>query len=432
MRLFGTSGIRRVVDESLLSLCFRVGLAVGRTYGAVAVGRDTRTSGNALEHAVVAGLLAAGARCDVLGIVPTPTLAFLTREYGAGVMITASHNPPEYNGVKLWNPDGSSFDTAQQEQIEEMVLAEASPLAGWELMRGAGRRDGAVERHLERIKQDFPESVGAKVVVDAGCGAAALVTPRLLRELGAEVLALDCYPSGFFPRGIEPTAENLVNLSRTVVSARAAVGIAHDGDADRMMAVDEKGRFISGDRLLALLAGEMDAREIVTTLDASMALEEMGFRVRRTPVGDTYISAAIRKDGGDFGGEASGAWVFPAVSFCPDGIYAAALLAALAGKKKLSALADGVPAYPILRGTVSRRGIDIDDIEKRLLPLKPRVVSRIDGIQLDFKDGWLLVRASGTEPKVRLTAEARTEARARELYDAGLKAVQSPVEDRAG
>ncbi|MFC1917165.1 phosphoglucosamine mutase [Chloroflexota bacterium] len=424
MRLFGTSGIRRLVDESLISLAYRVGLAVGKTYGSVVVGRDPRTSGDLLKHAVLSGLLAAGAGCDDAGIVPTPTLAFLTREYRAGVMITASHNPPEYNGIKLWNPDGSSFDLSQQGQIEKLVLSELLPIVSWEEMRRSGSVSGATELHLARIRQDFTEKLRVKVVVDAGGGAASLVTAYLLKELGGEVIALNCDPSGFFPRGIEPKAENLAGLITEVTAANADLGIAHDGDADRMMAVDDRGRFIPGDKLMAILAREIGAREVVTTVDASMSLEEMGFQVRRTRVGDTYVSAALKQGGGDFGGEASGSWIFPAVSLCPDGIYAAAKIAAIAGRHRLSELVDSIPAYPLLRGTVSSEGIGIDGLESRLMTLKPGSVDNIDGLKLNFEDGWLLVRPSGTEPKIRLTAEAKTEVRVRELYDAGFRVIQ--------
>ncbi len=209
MKLFGSSGIRAVFNKDLLNIAFRVGLAVGRNHGNVVVGTDTRTSGDAMKHAVISGLLAAGARCSDAGITPTPTLAFVTREFDAGVMITASHNPPEYNGIKLLNPDGSSFDSLQQAQIEEMVLAESYDIAGWEQIKHGDVYHGAIEHHIESILSSFPSSLKIKVVVDAGCGAASEVTPRLLERLGCEVIALNCYPSGFFPRGIEPNEANL-------------------------------------------------------------------------------------------------------------------------------------------------------------------------------------------------------------------------------
>lgn len=426
MQLFGTSGIRGIVSKDLVNLAFKVGMAVGETYGNVVIGSDTRTSGDVLKHAVISGLLAAGAGCDDAGVVPTPTLAYITRQYDAGIIITASHNPPEYNGMKLVNPDGSSFVSSQRKQIEEAVLGDSFSVAPWDEIKGSGIRSGVIEEHIDRILQDFTAKLKLKVVVDAGCGAASLVTPPLLEKLGCEVITQDCHPCGCFPRGIEPTESNLKKLIEATSAHGAALGIAHDGDADRMMAVDDRGRFISGDRLLAIFARSVRAKEVVTTIDASMAIDEMEFNVRRTSVGDTYVSEELR-NGGDFGGEPSGSWVFPAISFCPDGIYAAAQIAAIASRQKLSELVDSIPGYPILRGDISSDGMVMADLESSLMALEPLSTSNVDGIKLNFEDGWLLVRASGTEPKIRLTAEAKSEKRVRHLYDIGLRAIKDSV-----
>lgn len=430
MRLFGTSGIRAVFDRDLLDLAFKVGLAVGRNCGSVVVGTDTRTSGDVMKHTVISGLLAAGARCRDAGVVPTPTLAFVTREFDAGVMITASHNPPEYNGIKLLNPDGSSFDSAQQLQVEEAVLAELLAFAPWEDMKHSEPYAGAIEHHIEGILSRFPTELELKVVVDAGCGAASQVTPTLLERFGCEVVALNCYPSGFFPRGIEPTEANLEDLSKAVKESGADLGISHDGDADRMMAVDERGKFVSGDRLLAIFARSVGAKEVVTTLDASMTIEEMGFAVRRTRIGDTFVSEELRYGGGDFGGEASGSWIFPDISLCPDGIYAAAQVVSIASQHKISELVDNIHSYPLLRGNVGSDGVVMSRLESQLMAMEPLSVSNIDGLRLSFEDGWLLVRASGTEPKIRLTAEAKSDARVHELYDSGLRTIRDSVDTK--
>ncbi len=427
LHLFGSSGIRTVANRDLFTLAFKVGMAVGKTYPRVVLARDTRTSGDALKHAVISGLLAAGADCTDAGVAPTPTLAFLGREYDAGVMITASHNPPEYNGIKLWNPDGSAFHQEQQKHIEEMVERDALAAAPWQDFKQAISREDAVIVHSKRILKDFPEKLKTKVVVDCGCGAATVITPLLLREMGCEVLALNSHPTGFFPRVIEPAAENLSDLIAATLNYGAAVGIAHDGDADRMMAVDEKGRFITGDKLLVLLGQALKTREAVTTVDASMAVEEAGFTTRRTKVGDSFVSEELMKGGGEFGGEPSGAWIFPKVSYCPDGIYAAALIASLASTNRLSEMVDAVKSYPIIRGAVPSLGTTLADIEPSLLSTSPLNINRADGLRLGFEDGWMLVRPSGTEPKMRLTVEARTEARARQLYDQGMLVIQNCI-----
>ncbi|GAH85502.1 unnamed protein product, partial [marine sediment metagenome] len=223
----------------------------------------------------------------------------------------------------------------------------------------------AIDRHIERILQDFPGRLKLKVVVDCDCGAASMVTPCLLKRLGCEVVALNCYPSGFFPHPIEPIESNLGDLMRATRESGADLGIAHDGDGDRMMAVDDKGRFIPGDKLLVLFAQEVGAKEVVATIDTSMVIDEMGFSVTRTKVGDTYVSEELKK-GGDFGGEPSGSWVFPDISLCPDGVYAAARLVAMAARQKLSQLVDSIPCYPLLRGSISSGGVVMSELERRL------------------------------------------------------------------
>ena len=420
MKLFGTSGIRRLFDRSLLELAWRVGLAVGKKYGRVVIGADTRTSSEAMKHALIAGVLAGGAESFDAGVVPTPTLAFAARDFDAGAMVTASHNPPEYNGIKLLSPDGSAFDARQQAEVEALVMGvECAP---WDRLRGGSRYDGAIEQHIEAILRLVPGGLGIRVALDCGCGAASAVTPDLLRRLGCEVMELNCHPSGFFPRSPEPSEKSLSDLMRLTRETGARLGIAHDGDGDRMMAVDERGRFIPGDKLLAIFAMSLGAGRIVTTVDASMAVDEMGLGVARTPVGDNHVSEAL-KQGGDFGGEPSGAWVFPSLSLYPDGVFAAARLAAIASREKLSRLARGLPAYPLIRDSVPGDGLT-SGLESKLAELRPLRTSRIDGLRLEFVDGWLLVRSSGTEPKVRVTVEAKTEARARQLHAAAVKALE--------
>lgn len=427
MPLFGTSGIRRLVDKELFALALSTGMALGKTRKSVLVGCDTRTSSIAIKQALMAGLSAAGAHACDGGTMPTPTLGFAARNFDAGAMITASHNPPEYNGIKLFNPDGSGFDAAQGKEIEDMIYSGSLATAPWTDITSSNHWENAIERHIERIMADFPGGVRARVVVDCDGGAASVITPYLLKRLGCDVVALNAYPTGFFPHEIEPIAANLSDLSRAVVALGAACGIAHDGDADRAMAVDEKGNFIPGDKLFAILARAVNARDVVTTVDASMTIEEMsasgGFSVIRTKVGDTYVSEELRTHG-DFGGEPSGAWVFPKVSLCPDGIYAAAVIANIAGTKRLSELAANIPAYPIIRGSLPHHGFSLPKLKKRLLQLNPVAVNDIDGLKLTFNEGWCLVRPSGTEPRIRLTAEAKTEAAARWIYDSAREIIK--------
>src|ERR1035437_352158 len=257
MALFGTSGIRRIADRDLLQIALKTGLAVGKVHKKVVVGCDTRTSGESVKYAFVSGLLAAGAESYDAGVLPTPTLALAARKFDAGAMITASHNPPEYNGIKLVNPDGSAFDGKQREQFEGLI-ADSSLAAGpWQQMKGNHPYEGAIREHADSIKRDFPAAIKLKVVLDCGCGAASVITPDLLKQMGCDVITLNCSPSGFFSHDVEPIEANLTQLIQATREFGADLGIAHDGDADRMMAVDDKGRFIPGDILLLLFAQQM-------------------------------------------------------------------------------------------------------------------------------------------------------------------------------
>jgi phosphoglucosamine mutase len=429
MQLFGSSGIRRIANGALFELALKVGVAVGSFHASVVVGSDTRTSSNAMKHAVISGLLAAGTKCYDTGVVPTPTLALAAKGFDAGVMITASHNPPQYNGIKLFNPDGSSFGQSQQQKIEKAVLPGSSAAVGWQEIKSSSDYGNAVESHISRILADFHNPLECRIVLDCDCGAGSVITPYLLRRLGSNLTGLNCHQSGFFPHDIEPMAANLGDLMKMTREFGANLGIAHDGDADRMMVVDDRGRFIPGDKLMVILARAAGAKKVVTTIDASMAIEEMGFEVTRTKVGDSFVSEKLRT-GGDFGGEPSGSWIFPGISLCPDGIYAAAQMSNIASQQKLSLLVDNIPSYPILRGSIGSQWIAMDLLETQLMAMEPLSINNIDGIRLDFGNGWLLVRPSGTEPKIRLTAEAKSEARAHELYDSGIKIIKGCIKER--
>jgi phosphoglucosamine mutase len=425
-RLFGTSGIRGLVDKNLLKLALEVGLALGGIYPRLVIATDTRTSSDAMKRAVQVGIVAAGSSCADAGILPTPTLALAAKVFDAGVMITASHNPPEYNGIKLLNPDGCAFNLEQQQQLEEAMTNGSTAATEWASFGHVSLHQGAIKVHLDYILGQFEDGKPVKVVLDCGCGAASVITPQLLEKMGCQVMAINCHPSGYFPRASEPTAANLSELMKAVTESGAELGIAHDGDADRMMAIDDKGDFISGDRLLILFACELGAKEVVTTVDASMAVEESGLRVIRTAVGDNHISWRL-KEGGQFGGEPSGSWVFPQGSLCPDGIFAVAQLVAIARRQSLSKMVEVIPSYHIIRGSTAGNRDKMNHLAERLESLKATSVDKTDGHKLVFDDGWLLVRPSGTEPKIRLTAEAKTEARAREIYETGLDVVRKSL-----
>jgi phosphoglucosamine mutase len=414
MKLFGSSGIRGLANvEVTVDLALKVGMALGKSKKTAVIGRDPRVAGEMIELAVISGLMSAG--CDVVrvGLVTTPTLAYATRNYDCGVMITASHNPAKDVGIKLWNPDGMAFDSAQQEEIEDIIEKEDFVYVPWNEVGEITTYGNAVRDHIDMI-HSHSKGAPIRVVIDCGGGAGGTITPFLLREMGCEVITLNSQLDGYFPaRNPEPKEDNLWMLKKAVKEFDAALGIAHDGDADRMMAVDENGVFLSGDEMLAIFARFecKDNPKIVVPVDTSMIVDDSmpGSTVVHTRVGDVYVAEEMKKLKADFGGEPSGSWIFPRISYCPDGIYAAALLVDIVKEKKLSELQDGLPKYPTLRSTVAcdndKKAAVMQAVSSKLESMGE--VSSIDGIRVDMEGGWVLVRPSGTEAKIRVTAEAR-------------------------
>jgi phosphoglucosamine mutase len=321
-------------------------------------------------------------------------------------MITASHNPEEYNGIKLFNPDGSSFTQVQQKEFEEQL--ETTHGADW-MHQGRESTYDTLTPHRKAILDAVSIPRGMPVVIDCGNGAGSVQTPVLLTDAGAKPVCLTCNTTGFFGRPSEPLREYLGYVGKMVVTTGATCAVVHDGDADRMMAFDNRGRYIDGDRLLALFAEHLGAKKVVTTSDASMAIEEVA-EVRRTPVGDAFVSEELRT-WGDFGGEPSGAWIFPQISYCPDGPFAAALFCEIASGCDVAERLDAMPAYPVLRESIPHE-------RAREIVTGLGAENPTDGIRVARDDGWYLIRASGTEPKIRITAEGKTPETAKELLAA--------------
>lgn len=420
MRLFGSSGIRGVVfKEFTPDLAMKIGKTVGSEYNSVVMGRDARLTGRLFSGVLSSALMSVGAEvCDV-GIVTTPTLAYAARNRDAGVMITASHNPPEYNGIKLWNPDGSSFGTEQMAAVEARLESQI-PETDWLNVGSMSQYGHAIDDHRKRILSLVGQAE-LNVVVDCANGPASLITPYILDKMGCKVTTINSQLDGRFPgRPGEPTEENLSVLIGAVKELGADLGIAHDGDADRMVAVDDRGRYAGGDDLLRVFATETGARSIVVPVDATMLLDDrFGENIYRTRVGDVYVSEKIKQTNADFGGEPSGTWVFPKLSLCPDGIFAAAKLVEICRDRKLSSILGSMPSIPMLKETLRFEAVDRDRIrealEREVSSLKRAEIDTTDGVRARFEDGWALIRLSGTEPKVRITVEAREMKRAEEI-----------------
>ncbi|GFO97968.1 phosphoglucomutase/phosphomannomutase alpha/beta/subunit [groundwater metagenome] len=425
---FGSSGIRGVANTEITpQLALNFGLAVGSVYREVVIGHDPRIAGEMIEHAVISGLLSAGCKVLRAGMVPTPTLALTSKVHGCGIMITASHNPARYIGMKVFK-DGMSLDTGQQEEIEDLLENEKFTRADWEETGHLDVFGTAIKEHSEIILKNTGSS-DLKVVVDCGCGAASVITPYILREMGCVVITLNSQPDGHFPgRQPEPIDENLKLLKSTVKAAGADLGIAHDGDADRMMAVDDQGRFVSGDKMLAFFAVREARKAIAVPVDTSRVVDDMlnGIKISRTKVGDVYVAETLKKIKGEFGGEPSGAWIFPKISLCPDGIYAAAKLVEIVEHEgRFSRLLGSIPEYPVKRGA-----FPCQDRKKAMTIIAERLerlgeMDTLDGIRVDIDDGWILVRPSGTEPKIRITVESQD--RCEELYEKAEEIVKGAI-----
>ncbi|MBX0304332.1 phosphoglucosamine mutase [Haloarcula salinisoli] len=425
MTLFGTSGIRGPVGETVTAdLALSMGRALGVDCDRVVVGRDPRASGEFLQSALVAGLRESGTDVVDVGVAATPTVARAVawRDADAGVSITASHNPPEDNGLKLWQPSGQAFDSEGQERIEARIAEATFEPAAWD-ESGQLETWDARARHAEAIQAELGrESMDSHVIVDVGNGAGG-VTVEVLKSLGAHVETLNAQPDGAFPgRPSEPKAENCTSLSTLVGESDADIGIAHDGDADRMRAVAGDGTYLTGDVTLALFAraaaepGQRVAVPVDTSLAVADYLAEIDVDVEYTPVGDVYVAEAAEAPDVAFGGEPSGAWIWPAHTLCPDGPLAASTIAALDADRPLAERIADVPTYPIRRDSVEveAKGAVMDRVREQVLADYDDVTT-LDGVRVDLGDAWFLLRASGTQPLVRVTAEAREDARADEV-----------------
>jgi len=405
--LFGSSGIRRKFDQTLLETALRVGSALASRSPDILIGMDTRTTSPLLTHLVISGIMGSGGIAHVAGIAPTPSVAYSTRTVDKGCMITASHNPEEYNGLKLLNPNGSSFDQSQQAEIEELLTI--PHWTDWQ-HQGSEQMTDVVTPHKKAILDKTHIKTGIRVLIDCGNGAGSVLTPNLLKDAGAKTTCINCNPSGHFARHSEPLKEHVGYIENMMKKTKFECAVVHDGDADRMMAFDNKGRYIDGDHLLMLFVKYLDAKRVVTTSDASMIIEEVA-DVRRTPVGDTYVSEELLK-WGEFGGETSGAWIFPKISYCPDGPYAVALFCEISSEWNVATELDSMPSYPVLRESFFSK-------TARETVMSLGAVKPTEGIRIADEDGWYLIRASGTESKIRITAEGKTLQKAKELLKKG-------------
>ena len=423
-KLFGTDGVRGTANTWPMTadMALKIGAAAGRYFRndgsnghRVVIGKDTRLSGYMFENALVAGLTSTGMNVLLFGPVPTPAVGLLTTSMRAdvGIMISASHNPHHDNGIKFFGPDGFKLSDAAEAEIEALVETEIEPAKAGNIGR-AKRIDDGRFRYAERLKASFPSGVslqGLKVVIDCANGAAHRVAPEVLWEMGAEVI-----PVGTSPNGLNIN-ENCGSTStgtaaEAVVAHGADIGICLDGDADRVMIIDEKGVVADGDQLMALIAGRwadegrLAGGTLVATVMSNLGLEnflaDKGLRLERTAVGDRYVVEAMRKGGFNLGGEQSGHIVMTDHATTGDGL--------LAGLQVLAAMIEtGKPASALVRQfeTVPQMLKNVR-FEAGKTPLDTSSVQAAikDGEARLAKTGRVLIRKSGTEPLIRVMAES--------------------------
>lgn len=450
MEGFGSSGIRGVALEELtpryaLDIARAAGSYFRESHERVAVGRDTRTTGRLLVDAVASGLASVGCNVDRVGVVPTPALqAYCERERTPGVMVTASHNPPEFNGIKLCDASGVGLQRETLDRIEERFEDNVDSVS-WEEAGQSQSVDGVNREYREEllaaVDRERIADADLTVALDPGHGAGALTSPTFFRELGCSVETVNAQPDGRFPgRYPEPVAERLSDLQQLVTASDAAIGIAHDGDGDRAMFVDETGSVIDGDAVIAALAAaEVAAGEIiVSAVNCSQRLvdvaqnAEVGLHL--TPIGSTYITTAIQKLQAEgrtvpIAGEGNGGIIYPSYRIARDGAYTATRLLELVVDRSASEVVAPYDGYHSIRESIPYG--DADERQEMIDAVKAYALSAdaepdtIDGYRLDYGDGWVLARPSGTEPVLRVYAEARDPKRAEELLDEMVSAVRS-------
>lgn len=427
--MFGTSGIRGLYGKDVTSeLARKVGNAIVGTGKKVIVARDTRFTSPILSESLSSGAMLSGAQVLDIGIAPTPLLAYATmKEKCDGAMITASHNPPEYNGIKLFS-GGMEFPKKREKEIEAAVGGKERAVE-WKAAGQRLQKDYSAEYIpflLSKADASAIRSKKPRVLLDAGNAAAYSLAPALLSAAGCDVVPLNCDSPGKFVRNLEPNPSTLSETAKALKKGKCDFGLAFDGDGDRVLAIDEKGKVLPLDVQLSLFCSHFlqkdENRRIVSTVEASLCVRETvqanGGKIYITPVGSLYVSEEVKKQNAIFGGEPCGEYVFPGATPCAEGLLSALFIAEIFSQKGLlSALAEKVKTYPMERRKYRCKEEKKQQIMQKIME-KPSLeghLSKVDGLRYDFEDGWLLIRPSGTEPAIRLTCEARTEKRLTEL-----------------
>ena len=439
MKMFGTNGIRGIANEYLeCDMLIKIGMSIAKVLGPgpIAIAMDTRTSSDMIRSAVSAGIMSMG--CDIhnLGMVPTPALQYYVKSHDdvtGGVMITASHNPPEFNGVKCISSDGTECSPEEERAIEDTFDMKLRAMP-WNDIGSEVIVSDAAEQYINAIiaKADVELLMKANlsICIDCSNGAASFTTPELLRRLGVKVFAINSCPDGMFPgHHSEPVESNLTELIKTTPFVKADVGAAHDGDADRCIFVTSSGRYLPGDVSLALLSKNAvltskGSKKVVTTVAVSSmvsdAVKDAGGSIELTAVGSPKVARRMMECNGIIGGEDNGGIIIAEHQYCRDGAMAIVrMLESIARNGPLDGQVDALPKYTTIKHVLACR----DDLKTKITQELTRIhqkdeLNTTDGIRIDYADGWAIMRPSGTEPKFRITAESKDPDTAKRYADA--------------
>ena len=446
--IISVSGVRGTVGSALdPSLLTRFAAAFGTLVEGqtVVVGRDTRTSGPMAHHAVLAGLIATGCKVIDLGVCPTPTVLLMSKALNAGgsLVITASHNPIDWNGIEFASEAGRLLSEAERTRLMEIYESGDFELAPWDKQGDVELMDTAVDQHIagvlgcDWVVRDQTQSHGLKVVIDCGNGAGSVISSSLLKALGCEVVELNCVPDGYFPRPAEPTPDALDQLCEAVKLEGADLGLAHDGDADRLVLVSEEGTPLSSEYTFALAAEFLLNKrkgDIVATVSTSRMLDDVadrhGVKLHRTPVGVGFVVEKMRETGAVIGGEGTGGVIYPELQYTTDGIASiAAIIQFLAESSPLtvSEVITSIPSYAICKEKLEVPSQQIADVVLQLAieSYKDETLDLADGVKRFWEDRWVNIRKSGTEPVIRVFSEAQTLKEAQYLCNSTLDTLRS-------
>ena len=432
MKMFGTNGIRGIANAFLsCDKLIKIGMSIAEILGpgSIAIAMDSRTSSDMIRSAVSAGIMSMG--CDIknLGIVPTPALQYYVKKHPGimgGVMITASHNPPEFNGVKCISSDGTECSPEEEKAIEDAFDSDLKPVSWNEigsesLIMDAG--EDYIDSIISKVDVESIRKANLTVCIDCANGASYKTTPEMLRRLGVREISINASPDGMFPGHYsEPVESNLSDLKKLVMDTNADLGAAHDGDADRCVFITDKGRYLTGDVSLALLSKNAimndDTKIAVTTVATSSmisdTIENAGGSVELTAVGSPIVARKMMECGGVIGGEDNGGIIFADHQYCRDGAMAIArMLEIIAKNGSLDEQVNKLPKYHTIKHVmVCEEEYKSSILNELRNNHKNENINTLDGLRIDYDDGWVIMRPSGTEPKFRITAESKDQKRA--------------------